>query len=85
MDITPEGYSWYLNNVWAEYQQQGNGVAEGLKKYLIKEIEAKLTANHKGEREGPSKLVDDKRPGIDIKIVDIFFAYENAKLIELLR
>jgi hypothetical protein len=83
LDITDEGYDWYLKNVKDKYTEDGCGGGEGLKLYLMKELEELLTKNHKGE--GIEKRSEIKKQGIDIKIADIAFAYDNAELIKLLR
>lgn len=86
MDITEEGFKWFQDHEWPRYQQQGNGIAEGLKRYLKDDLEKRLTGNHQGTRaNAPIMRQKPEKPNIEIKIVDIAFAYNNAKLIALLR
>lgn len=86
MDITDESFQWFKDNEWHRYNEEGNGIAEGLKRYLKEQLEKKLTANHQGTSESaPVMRQAPEKPNIEIKIVDIVFAYNNANLIALLR
>lgn len=84
LDITDEGYNWFKEHELPDYQAKGMGPAEGLKQHLTKELETILSRDQRGEGTQPIRN-SIKRPNLEIKIVDIAFAYNNAKLISLLQ
>lgn len=84
-EISNEAYDWFLENIYIPNDKPKDlSPGESLKEYLILEIEAKLNDVLRKKRE------DDPEgsKGIKInqvKIADIVFAFNNGKLIKLLR
>ena len=84
-EIPQKAYDWFLENIYEPKDKAKNlSPGESLKEYLIKEIESKLDEVLKKKRQ------DDPEgcKGIKInqvKIADIVFAFNNGRLIMLLR
>lgn len=81
--ITKDSYDWFLENIYnPQDKPNGDSPGESLKKYMQREIEALLDDLLREKR------ANGEADGIkisNVKIADIVFAYNNAKLINLLR
>jgi hypothetical protein len=84
MEITDNQYHFFLNNIYSRKQKENPDISIGqaLKTYIKEELERILTEKLREKKSQPG---NENLKSNDVKIADIVFAFNNARLINLLR
>ena len=77
MEITEKAFNWFRDNIYPDDDAKGISIGKSLTTYMKAELEKML--NEELEKADPKPNISE------VKIADIVFAFNNAKLINLLR